>query len=207
MIYRNPFILIIACIFIFFTGCNFQSKTITHFSIPEITPEEIQSIADNCPSGNLLVCTYQHYCSYCTDNFPIIYDYCKKLPADFYVLFTVRSNDSLYFDLAVNDIKQVDSTFNHFFILSDSLYDDQYKVPHKTFILKHYGGTIEGNKYYNYVEKYIPKQFNHDCITPKLILYQRNKGIVFVNEYDSITQSVLSETDKQKLENILEDNY
>ncbi len=191
----------------------------THISycIPELTGEEMQQLADTNDLEYTMFCTYSHYCDFCKEEFPKIFRFCDSLPIQFYVLFPVRAIDSIYIYNNIKEIQAIDSSFHHFAVLSDSLYDVLYRQTKQKDIDKqyrkieqksrfgYYRGTIEGNKYINYIEKYIPARFSHECSSPKLILYKKGEGIVFVNrfEIDNPDLTCLSRSDRWKLKQII----
>ena len=166
------------------SACSSEKKHVS-YNIPELDAEQLQQMADTNELDYTMFCTYSYYCDFCQEEFPDVFKFCTSLPIHFNVLFTVRATDSTYIYMCMKEIQKLDSTFNNFVILSDSLYDEQYRhISQTKWIFKRYGGPIEGNKYINYVEKYIPARFSHVCATPKLILYKRNEGIVFVNRFE-----------------------
>lgn len=173
------------------------------YDIPVVDAQQIQELVDSSSYNHSIFCTYSKYCDFCQQDFPKIFQYCTTLPVDFCILFHVRATDSSYIYSCIKEIQQLDSSFNNFVILSDSLYDLQYRnIDNKKGIFKIYGGPIEGNKYINFCDKYIPDGFNRDCISPKLIMYKKNQGIVFVNEYDSIEDTCLSLKQKADIDSI-----
>lgn len=183
-----------------------NKQTSVYYSYPTLDANELQEFADSNTYQYTMFCTYNKYCDFCVEEFPKVYKFCKSLPLDFYVLFHVRATDSTYIYSCTRQIQQLDSSFTNFIILSDSLYDEQYRHISSNGIFKHYGGTIEGNKYYNYVHQYIPDNFDKTCATPKMILYEKDKGIVFVNQFEECDEEVtcLSATDKNKLISIVQ---
>ena len=186
-------------------SCSSKQETHISYNIPELNAEELQQMADTSAAEFTMYCTYSKYCDFCKEEFPKVFRYCKSLPIHFNVLFQVRATDSTYIYMCMKEIQKLDSSFNNFVVLSDSLYDEQYRHIEQKGLCKHYGGTVEGNKYVNYVEKYIPDQFNHECATPKLILYKKNEGIVFVNRFEMENGDLtsLSSFDKAELERIV----
>lgn len=206
-------------IFLLLSSCN-SPETYNSYCIPELTGEELQQLADSNELEYTMFCTYSHYCDFCREEFPKVFHFCDSLPIHFYVLFPVRATDSAYIYNSMKEIQALDSTFNHFVVLSDSLYDEQYRhritkdidKQYKQIEQKsrfgYYRGTIEGNKYINYIEKYIPTRFSHECSSPKLILYKKNDGIVFVNrfEIDDPDLTSLSRSDQWKLKQIIYNN-
>ena len=183
-------------------SCNSKLENFS-YDIPVVNAEQIQEIVDSSSCRYSVFCTYSKYCDFCQQDFPNVFQYCTTLPVDFYILFHVRERDSLYIYSSMKEIQKLDSSFNNFVVLSDSLYDEPYRnMSNKKGIFVIYGGPIEGNKYINFCDNYIPEGFNRDCITPKLIMYEKNKGIVFVNEYDSIYDTCLSNKQKMILDSI-----
>lgn len=198
----KPYLYPILAIVLMVSSCATKTNSV-HYCIPEVMPEDLQTITDSSRYQFTMFCTYSHICDFCREDFPKVYTFCKTLPIDFYVLFHVRATDSLYIYDCMEDIKHIDSTFENYLILSDSLYDAKYRNVKSNGLIKHYGGHIEGNKYCNYVDKYIPQQFDHTCATPKLILYEKNNGIVFVNQYDEQEQTFISSKDKETIKAIV----
>ena len=189
-------------------SCSSSKVRYVSYNIPELNAEELQQLADSNEQEYTMFCTYSKYCDFCEEEFPKVFRYCTHLPIHFYVLFQVRATDSIYIYTCMKDIQKLDSSFCDFVVLSDSLYDEQYRHIEQRGLFRHYGGSVEGNKYINYVEKYIPTQFNHECATPKLILYKKNGGIVFVNnfEMENGVMTSLSLSDKAKLERVIYSN-
>lgn len=198
----------IAMAVVLLVSCSSSKVRYVSYNIPELNAEELQQLADSNEQEYTMFCTYSKYCDFCEEEFPKVFRYCTHLPIHFYVLFQVRATDSIYIYTCMKDIQKLDSSFCDFVVLSDSLYDEQYRHIEQRGLFRHYGGTVEGNKYINYVEKYIPTRFNHECATPKLILYKKNGGIVFVNnfEMENGVMTSLSLSDKAKLERVIYSN-
>ena len=189
-------------VLLFCISCSKSGRV--SYDIPVVDAQQIQELADSSSYNYSIFCTYSKYCDFCQQDFPKVFQYCTTLPVDFYILFHVRATDSLYIYSCIKKIQKLDSSFNNFVILSDSLYDLQYRnLSNKKGIFVIYGGPIEGNKYINFCDKYIPDDFNQDAITPKLIMYKKNQGIVFVNEYDSIENTCLPRKQKLTLDSLL----
>lgn len=198
----------LAIVVVLLVSCSSSKVRSVSYNIPELNAEELQQLADSNEQEYTMFCTYNKYCDFCEEEFPKVFRYCMHLPIHFYVLFQVRATDSIYIYTCMNEIQKLDSSFCNFVVLSDSLYDEQYRHIEQRGLFKHYGGTVEGNKYINYVEKYIPSQFNHECATPKLILYKKNGRIVFVNNFEEENGILtsLSSSDKGVLERIIYSN-
>ncbi len=203
---KQPFILHIGISIlctICLLSCSSEEKHVT-YAVPELNAEELQQLAETSELDYTMFCTYSKYCDYCQKEFPKVFQFCNSLPIHFYVLFHVRATDSTYIYMCMKEIQKLDSSFNNFIILSDSLYDEKYRHIVQKGLFVHYGGPVEGNKYINYIEKYIPKRFNHECSTPKLILYKKGEGIVFVNRFEiDGEETSLSAADKWELEDII----
>ena len=196
----------LAIVVALFAACSSKKVHSVSYDVPELNAEELQQLADSNEQEYTMYCTYSKYCDFCKEEFPIVFRYCTSLPIHFYVLFQVRATDSTYIYACMKDIQRLDSSFNNFVVLSDSLYDEQFRhIESNKGLFRHYGGTVEGNKYVNYVTNYIPDQFNHECATPKLILYRKNEGIVFVNNFDTENGVLtsLSSSDRAELERIV----
>lgn len=184
-------------------SCSTKEKHFT-YTIPNLEAEELQYVADTNKLEYTMFCTYSYYCDFCREEFPKVFQFCDSLPMNFYVLFHVRTTDSTYIYTCMKEIQKLDSSFNNFVILSDSLYDEQYRHVEQKGLFRHYGGTIEGNKFINYIDNYIPKRFSHEYSTPKLILYKKGEGIVFVNRFEiDGEETSLSNADKWELEDII----
>lgn len=196
-------LIIVVGVLLLLSSCN-SPETYNSYCIPELTGEELQQLADSNELEYTMFCTYSYYCDFCKEEFPKIYQFCDSLPIHFYVLFHVRATDSAYIYMCMKEIQKLDSSFNNFVILSDSLYDEQYRHVEQKGLLKYYAGPIEGNKYINYIEKYIPDRFSQVCTTPKLILYKKGEGIAFVNRYEiDGEETSLSNADKWELEDLI----
>lgn len=184
-------------------SCSSEDKYVT-YTIPELNAEELQQLADTNELEYTMFCTYSYYCDFSREEFPKVFKFCNSLPIHFYILLTERATDSAYTYLCIKDIQKLDSSFNNFVMLSDSLYDEQYRHIKKEGFFIPYGGPVEGNKYNNYIGKYIPDRFSHRCSNPKLILYKKGEGIIFVNRFEiDGEETSLSNADKWELEDII----
>lgn len=197
---RKAILLVVSIICI---ACNSNPERIS-YDIPTVDASLMQEIADSSSYEYTAFTTYSKYCDFCQEDFPKVFAFCKTLPIDLYVLFIVRANDSSYIYSCMKEIQKLDTAFSNFVLLSDSLYDEPYRnISNQKGIFKIYGGPVEGNKYINFCDKYIPDGFNRDCIAPKLIMYKKNQGIVFVNDYDSIEDTCLPSMQKMLLDSIM----
>ena len=141
------------------------------YTITSVMPEEIAAIADSGDEEYTAICTYQHMCTFCREDFPRMFFFCDTTPVNFYVLFTVRESDSSYIYESMQAIKEYDAAFDNFLILSDSLYEPDNRTRKKFIIFKEYGGPIEGQKHIKFVDEYLPAGFDDGCYTPRLFLY------------------------------------
>lgn len=173
------------------------------YSVTSVMPEEIATIADSGNAEYTAICTYQHACPFCREDFPRMFSFCDSLPINFYVLFTGRESDSSYIYESMQAIKKCYPSFDRFLILSDSLYDPEYRTRKDFLFFRAYGGPREGQKYIKYVENYLPDGFDDGCYTPRLFLYKKNKGIVFVSHYDEQEDTCLPQQDVEQIANII----
>lgn len=201
VLYMVLVILAVSC-----SHSNTIEKNIS-YSVTSVMPEEIATIADSGNAEYTAICTYQYMCTFCREDFPRMFSFCDTLPIDFYVLFTCRVSDSSYIYESMQAIKKYDTSFDRFLILSDSLYDPENRTRKEFRFFKEYGGPIEGQKYIKYVDSYIPVGFDKGCYTPRLLLYQRGKGIVFASHYDEQEETCLPQHDIEQLVNIIYQNH
>ncbi len=173
------------------------------YTITSVMPEEIAEIADSGDEEYTAICTYQHMCTFCREDFPRMFFFCDTTPVNFYVLFTVRESDSSYIYESMQAIKEYDAAFDKFLILSDSLYEPDNRTRKKFIIFKEYGGPIEGQKHIKFVDEYLPAGFDDGCYTPRLFLYKKGEGIVFVTHYDEQEETCLPQQDIEQLMNII----
>lgn len=167
---------------------------------------DIKRIAEQSQNEYTLFFTYQQMCSYCRDSFPNIYNQLSSCPCEKYVIFTVRENDSCYISKSISAIKKIDNNFENFLMLSDSLYDKELRHLKKgKSIFKHYGGPIEGNKYFNFLDSIIPDGYGHEAYTPRIIALDKEGKCVYANTYNDTLESAFSQAEKNKLFKII--NY
>lgn len=199
-------IVLILCIGIFFILKNYSVDeseiSITFDSIPALDAEGLQQLANQSDAEYTMLYCYSALCSWANQSYPFFKSVADKYDFDFVVLLKDRATDSIMTQISINRLHQLDSSLASIVMLSDSLYDIEYRdlppISKRKSMFQAYGGPKEGNKYINYVDKYIPTEFNHDAATPKMILYKKNKGIVFVNEgYD---QEEFEKKDRIRLE-------
>lgn len=181
---------------------NTTEEKIT-YSVTSVMPEEIATIADSGKAEYTAICTYQHACSFCREDFPRMFTFCDTMQVNFYVLFTARESDSSYIYESIQAIKKCDPSFDRFLILSDSLYEPENRTRKDFLFFREYGGPREGQKHIKYVDNYLPVGFDKDCYTPRLLLYQRGKGIVFASHYDEQEDTCLPQQDIKQLVYIL----
>lgn len=163
--------------------------SITYDSIPTLDAEGLQQFANHSDAEYTMLYCYSALCSWANQSYPFFRSVADKYGFDFVVLLKDRATDSIMTQTSINKLHLLDSSLTRIVMLSDSLYDIEYRylppVSKRKSMFHAYGGPKEGNKYINYVDNYIPEGFNHDAATPKMILYKKNTGIVFVNEgYD-----------------------
>ena len=173
------------------------------YTITSVMPEEIAAIADSGDEEYTAICTYQHMCTFCREDFPRMFFFCDTTPVNFYVLFTVRESDSSYIYESMQAIKEYDAAFNKFLILSDSLYEPDNRTRKKFIIFQEYGGPREGQKHIKFVDEYMPAGFDDGCYTPRLFLYKKGEGIVFVTHYDEQEETCFPQQDIEQLMNII----
>ena len=173
------------------------------YTITSVMPEEITAIADSGDEEYTAICTYQHMCTFCREDFPRMFFFCDTTPVNFYVLFTVRESDSSYIYESMQAIKEYDAAFNKFLILSDSLYEPDNRTRKKFIIFQEYGGPREGQKHIKFVDEYMPAGFDDGCYTPRLFLYKKGEGIVFVTHYDEQEETCFPQQDIEQLMNII----
>lgn len=173
------------------------------YTITSVMPEEIAAIADSGDEEYTAICTYQHLCTFCREDFPRMFSFCDTMPINFYVLLTSRESDSSYIYESMQAIKECNASFDNFLILSDSLYEPDNRTRKKFFIFKEYGGPRESQKHIKYVENYLPERFEDGCYTPRLFLYKKGEGIVFATHYDEQQETCLPQQDIEQLIDII----
>lgn len=173
------------------------------YSVTSVMPEDIQAIADSCNEEYTAVCSYEHMCAFCREDFPRVFAFCDTMPVNFYVLFVVRECDSVYIHESIQAIKKYDESFDNFLILSDSLFDPENKKRRNFLFFKEYGGHREGQKYIKYVDNYVPAGFDDGCYTPRLFLYRKRDGLVYVTHYDEQENTCLPQQDIKELTHII----
>ena len=191
-------LLTVSCI-----SCGKTERENISYTITSVMPEDIIHIADSGNAKYTAICTYQHYCTYCREDFPRMFSFCDTMPINFYVLFTARESDSAYVYESIQAIKKYDNSFDNFLILSDSLYEPDNRTRKKFCIFKEYGGSRESQKHIKYVENYLPAGFDDGCYTPRLFLYKKGEGIVFATHYDELEDTCLPQSDIEQIIKII----
>lgn len=198
-------IVLILCIGVFFFknySVDESEISITFDSIPTPDAAGLQQLANQSAAEYTMLYCYSALCSYANQSYPFFKSVADRYGFDFVVMLKDRATDSIMTQISINRLHQLDSTLTNIVMLSDSLYDIEYRylppVSRRKSMFHAYGGPKEGNKYINYVDNYIPEEFNHDAATPKMILYKKNTGIVFVNE--GYNQEEFDEKDRIRLE-------
>lgn len=168
---------------------HYQPKSICYVTpdsnkiIPQLDSAQIMDYI--CQKGeqyHLIYC-YGGGCAMCDDLLPSFLAFSRKENIPHSVMIIERATDSLLVNFAIKKIYQASEQSPPIIILSDSLYDIEYryKKPQterlSPFISYGHNGKGDCNKYDRFLEKCVPdyKSYWH----PRILLYQADKGVIF----------------------------
>ena len=180
-----------------------------HLIIPEMTIESINEHVNKADKEFTCLYCYSYHCDWCDYHLPFVLSLLKDFNnINFTLLIIDRASDTIDISNCINHIIKQDLciNMNNIQILSDSLYNREYRYlkPQSTKrFLRIYGGRKEGNKYINFIEKFIPTGLNKEPIEPKVIICKKNGGVVFTNSGDE--HAWFSKEDEKLLKQILKE--